>query len=63
MAKKIRTPQRHIYKGYIIKCHGYYPPEKRVVWEGIDPKSGCADYHAYSKRDLINLIDKDNENN
>lgn len=30
----------YTYKGIQINCIGYYPPEKRVVWEAVD-KNGC----------------------
>lgn len=37
---------------------GYYPPEKRVVWEAVD-KNGCGFAHSFSLRDTIRLIDED----
>lgn len=26
------------YRGFKINCIGYYPPERRVVWECVDEK-------------------------
>lgn len=45
------------YKGYEIRCHGYYPPEKRVVWEGIDIETGNGDVRGFTKREIKILID------
>lgn len=48
----------YIYKDIKINCIGYYPPEKRVVWEAVD-KNGCGFAHSFSLRDTIRLIDED----
>lgn len=58
--KKIKCG-RYEYKGYILQNIGYYPPDKKVVWEAHDPKTGEGSFHAYSKRQLKYLIDKDVE--
>ena len=59
--KKIRAG-KYKYRGLIISCIGYYEPEKRVVWEAYDPKSGCAEFHGFSKREVKSYIDEDNKN-
>ncbi len=50
-----------VYKGYKIINLGYYPPDKCIWWEAVNLQTGCADYHAHRKRDLIYLIDEDTE--
>ena len=47
----------YTYKGIQINCIGYYPPEKRVVWEAVD-KDGCGICHSFSLKDTIRLIDE-----
>lgn len=39
----------YIYKGYEIRNHGYYPPDKCIWWEAINIESRCADFHAKTK--------------
>lgn len=46
------------YKGFEIRNHGYYPPDKCNWWEAVDVKTGCADFHAHTKRDIKQLIDE-----
>ena len=46
----------YLYRGYKILRHGYYEPEKRVLWEGIDD-SGDAVAHGYTKRAAMSAID------
>lgn len=36
---------------------GYYHPEHCVCWEGYDPKTGHADFHGFSKKEIKWLID------
>lgn len=55
--KKIRAG-KYKYRGWIISCVGYYEPKQRVCWEAYDPKTGCADFHGFSKRELKWLIDE-----
>lgn len=47
----------YTYKGIQINCIGYYPPEKRVVWEAVD-KDGCGFCYSFSLKDTIRLIDE-----
>jgi len=47
-----------IYKGYRIRNHGYYPPDKCIWWEAVNLKTNEADHHAHTKRDLKKLIDE-----
>jgi len=56
--KKIRAGQ-YEYRGWIISCVGYYEPDQRVCWEAYDPKTGFADFHGFSKREIKWLIDYD----
>ena len=56
--KKIRSG-KYEYRGWIIICIGYYEPEQCVVWEAHDPKTGCADFHGFSKKEIKRLIDED----
>ena len=56
LCKKIKAGT-YKYRGWIIQCVGYYEPERRVVWEGYDPETGCADFHAFSKKAIKRLID------
>lgn len=39
----------YFYRGYEIRNHGYYPPDKCVWWEAIDTKTGQGDFHAHTK--------------
>lgn len=54
--KKI-TNGKYKYRGWIVASVGYYPPDHCVVWEGYDPETGCADFHAFSKKVIKKLID------
>ena len=45
------------YKNYILYNCGYYSPEQCVCWEAENIKTGCADFHAYSKTHLMGLVD------
>jgi hypothetical protein len=47
------------YRGFDISRHGYYHPDKCVWWEGIDQKTGCADFHATTRTGIIEMIDRD----
>jgi len=48
----------YLYLGFEIRNHGYYPPDKSHWWEAINLATGCADYHAHTKREIKDLIDK-----
>ena len=52
------TAKGYLYRGYEIRNHGYYPPDKCVWWEAVDLKTGCADFHEHTKRDIIKSIDR-----
>jgi hypothetical protein len=60
-AKRIRKGE-YKYRGYKILCHGYYEPEQRVVWEGIDEDTGGAVAHGYTKKDIMIAIDNFSDN-
>jgi hypothetical protein len=61
-AKRLREGH-YEYRGWVLRNHGYYPPERRVWWEAYDPDTGDADFHAHTKWELMALIDEDfNEN-
>ncbi|MBR5297444.1 MAG: hypothetical protein IKU29_06225 [Parabacteroides sp.] len=55
-AKKIRRG-KYIYRGYIITCIGYYPPEQKTVWEAED-ENGYGFAHSFSLRDTKRLVDE-----
>lgn len=44
------------YKGYRISNCGYYEPDHCIWWEAVDMKTGCADYHATTKKFLMEQI-------
>lgn len=46
------------YRGYLINCIGYYPPEKRVVWECVD-EDGCGFGHDYTLKGCMFWIDEE----
>lgn len=56
--KKIRAGL-YLYRGYKIRNHGYYPPDKCIWWEAIDTTTQCADYHAHTLGQIIQMIDDD----
>lgn len=47
------------YKGYKITNYGYYPPDHCIWWEAVNEETGCADYHAHTKKEIIDMIDED----
>lgn len=55
----------HCYSGYEYngyEVYGrYYEPEGCVCWEATNIKTGEADYHAKTKREIKNLMDNDNQ--
>ena len=55
--KRIRQGE-YRYKGYIVRNHGYYPPDGHIWWEAVNIKTGCGDYHATTKREIKKLIDE-----
>ena len=46
------------YRGYTIRNHGYYPPDKCVWWEAVNDETGEADFHAKRLRDIISMINE-----
>lgn len=57
VAKRI-SPGYYIYRGFEIYRIGYYPPEKRVVWECVDENnSGFG--HDYSLKGCKFWIDEE----
>ena len=50
---------KYEYRGYIIQCEGYYPPEQRVVWEASPKGEIYADFHGFSLREVKMAIDCD----
>ena len=49
------------YKGYRISNCGYYHPDHCIWWEAVNIETGCADYHANTKREIIDLIDNEED--
>ena len=49
------------YKGYRISNCGYHHPDHCVWWEAVNDITGCADYHATTKKEIIKMIDKATE--
>lgn len=45
------------YKGYRLSNCGYHQPDHCIWWEAVNIKTGCADYHAHTKKDLMDAID------
>ncbi len=52
----------YFYRGFRVLNHGYYHPDKCVWWEAVDLKTGCADFHAHTKKEIKKLIDKSLDN-
>ncbi len=46
------------YKGYKLTNYGYYLPDHCIWWEAVNIKTGCADFHATTKKEIMDLIDK-----
>ena len=57
-SKKICAGE-YLYRNHRVVCHGYYEPDHKVVWEGIDNNTGEAVAHGYTKKEVINRIDMD----
>lgn len=51
------APGHYMYRGYQVNCIGYYPPERKVVWEAVD-HDGCGFAHSYTLRTTRILIDQ-----
>ena len=61
-AKKI-SKGIYEYKGYRIANCGYHHPDHCVWWEAVDKNTGCADYHATTKKKIMEMIDNDVKQN
>lgn len=46
------------YRGYRICNCGYHEPDHCIWWEAVDIKTGCADYHANTKKEIIEMIER-----
>lgn len=53
------TSGQYYYKNYRLVNYGYYPPDKCVWWEAINLTTNEADFHAHTKRELLNMIDEE----
>ena len=45
------------YRGYRIINQGYHPPDRCIWWQAENLKTGEADFHAHTRRDLKAQID------
>lgn len=57
-AGDVTKPKYRYYRGYTIRNHGYYPPDKCIWWEAYNSENGNADFHAHRLRDIIKMIDE-----
>ena len=48
---------KYEYKGFEVINRGYYSSDKRIWWEAVNIETGCADYHAHTKRGIKRLIE------
>ena len=55
---KCICPGHYEYRGYEIRCLGYYPPERHVVWEAYD-EHDCGFAHAHTLKEVRLLIDSE----
>ena len=55
--KRIRAG-KYIYKIWELNCVGYYPPEKRIVWEATNIEDGQSDAHDWTLKGLKERVDK-----
>ena len=53
---KIIGPGHYEYRGFEIRCLGYYPPERHVVLEAYD-EHNCGFAHAYTLKEVRIAID------
>lgn len=61
MSKKCKriSSGKYDYGNYIITNHGYYAPDQRIWWEAVNKETGCADYHATTKKQIIQQINEE----
>lgn len=55
---KLRTGQ-YRYGKWIIICHGYYSPDKCVMWEATNEETQDSDYHYPTLRQVVREIQED----
>jgi hypothetical protein len=48
----------YFYRGYEVRNHGYYSPDRCNWWEAVNVHTGEADHHAKTKYHLKELIDE-----
>ena len=48
---------KYMYGKYKLVYFGYYPPERCCMWEAVNIETGNADFHAKTKKQLIEFID------
>ena len=53
--KKIKAGH-YIYRGFEVRCLGYFEAEHRIVWECVD-EYGCGFGHSFTLRDCKQQID------
>ena len=58
MSKDVKNIGFRFYRGYTIRNHGYYPPDKCVLWEAVNDETGEADFHAKRLKDIIAMINE-----
>lgn len=61
-AKKIKSGE-YYYRGYKIYCLGYYEPDQKIVWEGLDEATGEGVAHGFTKKSVMVEIDYFLDNN
>ena len=54
--KRIRSG-KYLYKGFIITNLGYYPPDKKTVWEAVDPETNEGVAHDFTLKRVKQAID------
>jgi hypothetical protein len=53
---KLINAGHYEYRGFEIRCLGYYPPERSIVWEAYD-EFNCGFAHAHTLREVRIAID------
>ena len=48
----------YLYKNYELANLGYHHPDHCIWWEATNLETDCADYHANTKQELMDLIDE-----
>lgn len=47
---------KYEYRGYIIKCFGYYHPEHRICWEALNQEGDAVGY-GFTKKQAMKDVD------